>query len=69
VTSSKPLWTRQDVAKFLGNISTKTVSRMRIPQVRLPGSGSRDLVRYDPDEVVAWVEERKTSNRKGKRTA
>lgn len=56
----EPLWTEEDVATFL-RVSERSVRRMRIPRVTLPGSTSRGIRRYDPEEVRAFVEGRKSA--------
>lgn len=47
------LWKLTDVANHFG-VSTKTVRRMRVPRVAIPGSGVKPIVRYDPKQVRAW---------------
>lgn len=48
------LWSKTEVARFLG-VSYRTVERMVIPRLRIPGAGSRPLVRYDPLQVRLWA--------------
>lgn len=54
------LLTIRDVAKLLG-VSVRTVESMRLPRVRLPGAGKKAIVRFDPVEIRAFIESRKTS--------
>lgn len=50
------LWTPREAAEYLG-IAERTLRRMRIPRVALPGSnGVRPIVRYDPVQVREWIE-------------
>lgn len=53
------LWTKHDVAAFL-NVDVRSVERMPIPRVHLPGSGRRPIVRFDPEQVKAWIESKRT---------
>lgn len=54
------LWTEADVAAYL-RVSARSVRRMRIPRVKLPGVGPRGITRFDPEEVRAFVEGKKTA--------
>ena len=49
------LLTKQDVAAVLG-VNVRTVERMRIPRVALPGTGRKPIVRYKPADVAAYIE-------------
>jgi hypothetical protein len=51
--TDEPLWTKKDVAKFLA-VNVRTVERMAIPRVPLPGTGRKPIVRYDPAQVRDW---------------
>lgn len=51
-------WTKQDVAEFL-QVDVRTVERLDVPRVPLEVTpGKRPIVRYDPDEVMAWWKRR-----------
>lgn len=54
------LLTKHGVAEMLG-VSVRTVQNLKLPRVLLPGRGDREIVRYDPAEVRAYIESRKTS--------
>jgi hypothetical protein len=54
------LWTIGEVAEYLA-VTTKSVRRFNVPRIAIvTGEGRRALVRYDPAEVKAWVELRKS---------
>lgn len=53
-----PLWTEEEVAAYL-KVSPRALRRMRIPRVALPGSRTRPIYRFDPAEVLAFIEGRK----------
>jgi len=54
--ATERLWSARETAKFLG-IAERTLRRMRVPRVSLPGSGGdRPIVRYDPAQVREWLE-------------
>jgi hypothetical protein len=56
VTKDERLWTRAEVAEYLG-VNPKSVARLGVPRVALGRlNGSRPTIRYDPAEVRAWVE-------------
>lgn len=62
MTKDERLWSKKEVAEFLGNVSTRTVERLDIPRVNLPSARGkkRPIVLYDPAEVKAWVAKRKS---------
>lgn len=53
--ATEPLWTKRDVAAHLG-VAVRTVERMRIPRITLPGTGRKPIVRFDPVQVRAWLD-------------
>lgn len=55
VTDDEQLWTKHDVAKYL-NLEVRAVERMPIPRLHLPGTGKKPIVRFDRDQVKAWIE-------------
>lgn len=58
-SETKRLWRKRDVADFL-DCDIRTVERLAIPRVPIRvAPGKRPMVRYDPDEVRAWIEKRK----------
>jgi hypothetical protein len=59
VGEHEPLWTRQDVARLL-NVDVRAIDRMPIPRVTLPGRGKKPIVRYDPEQVRAWLDARRS---------
>lgn len=64
MTKSETLWTKKDVAKYLG-LNVRTVERLAIPRVPITITGKRPVVRYDPEQVAAWVDARRTKKRAG----
>lgn len=60
---SKPhaerFWSKRELAEYLG-VTVRAVERMSIPRVTLPGRGTRPIVRYDPAQVRAWVDARRS---------
>ena len=67
ITLSRPLWSTAQCGKALG-ISIATLERWRtqggpdpLPFKKL-GAGKRAPVRYDPDEVRAWLSRRTAFN-------
>lgn len=63
---TESLWTKHDVAAFLG-VTVRTVESMAIPRVRMPATGRKPIVRFDPDEVRAWVESFRTRPKRAKK--
>lgn len=59
MTKDERLWSKHDVAEYLG-VDVRTVTRLRIPRVAMPGRGKKPIVRFDPSQVKAWVESNKT---------
>ena len=55
VVNDRPRWTAKDVAEYL-QIAPKRVYELDIPQVRL----SERTIRYDPEDVFAWEQKRKS---------
>lgn len=55
MTKDERLWTKAEVAEYLG-VTTRTVERLRIPRVQLPGTKRRPIVRFRPDQVKAWAD-------------
>jgi hypothetical protein len=53
------LWSKADVAERLG-VTVRTVDRMPIPRVSLPSSGRKPIVRFDPDQVEAWINSKRS---------
>jgi hypothetical protein len=55
------LWSEKDAATYLG-MSTRWLRDSTVPKALLHGSGKgkRASVRYEPEEVRAWVKARKT---------
>jgi len=55
----KRLWDTKETAEYLG-LKPFTVQRMatdgRLPHIELPGG--RNLFRFDPDQIVAWTQQR-----------
>jgi hypothetical protein len=45
MTAEEKLWTKREVAEHLA-LNIRTVERMAIPRVTLPGAGARPIVRY-----------------------
>jgi len=56
---SDRLWTDEQAATFLG-LSTRWLRDSEVPKVRLPGSGRRCPVRYDPEQVQAFAKKHNT---------
>jgi hypothetical protein len=59
MTAEEKLWTKREVAEHLA-LNIRTVERMAIPRVTLPGAGARPIVRYDPVQVRAWWDKYRT---------
>jgi hypothetical protein len=59
MTKDERLWTKKEVAEYLG-VTTRSVERFSIPRVAMPARGKKPIVRYDPAEVKAWVTNRKS---------
>jgi hypothetical protein len=59
VTKDERLWSVRETAEYLG-ISERTLRRLRIPRVALPGRGRDPIVRYDPAQVKEWLEAYRT---------
>lgn len=62
VPTGERLWTAEDVAGYLA-VSERQVYNLvplGLPTVRLPGTGDRTTLRFDPAEVRAWVAGRKS---------
>lgn len=59
MTADEKLWTKRDVAEYLG-LNVRTVERMPIPRIPIVVAGKRPVVRYDPVQVKAWVDKRRT---------
>jgi hypothetical protein len=53
------LWTKHDVAAYL-RLDARTVERMPIPRIPIMVTGKRPVVRYDPAQVKAWVDKKRT---------
>jgi hypothetical protein len=54
-----PLWTKRDVAAHLA-VNVRTVERLPIPRIPIQVTGKRPIVRFDPAQVKAWVDARRT---------
>ena len=59
MSEAEPLWTKRDVAEYLG-LNVRTVERLRIPRVSMQITGKRPVVRFDPAQVREWVNARRT---------
>lgn len=59
MTNDERLWTKKEVAEYLG-VTTRSVERLGVPRVAMPARGVRPIVRYDPAEVKAWVGKKKS---------
>jgi hypothetical protein len=59
MTPDERLWTKRDVADYLG-VNVRTVERMPIPRIPIMVTGKRPVVRYDPAQVKAWVDKKRT---------
>ncbi len=59
MTKDERLWTRREVAEYLG-VAVRSIAALGVPRVALQGSGQRPIVRFDPAEVKAWVAHRKS---------
>jgi hypothetical protein len=57
--SEERLWTKRDVAAYLG-INVRSVERMPIPRIPIMITGKRPVVRFDPAQVKAWIDARRT---------
>jgi hypothetical protein len=53
------LWTKRQLADYLG-VTVRAAQRMPIPRVTLPGRGKKPIVRYDPEQVRAWLDARRS---------
>ena len=67
IRDEEKLWTKRDVAALL-NVDVRTVEGMAIPRVRLPATGKKPIVRFDPVQVRAWIEAQKTRPRRASAT-
>ena len=57
------LWTADECAEYL-NVSRRSLLNLPgLPRVELPGRGERPIVRYNPDDVREWAENRSTRRR------
>jgi hypothetical protein len=63
VTTDEKLWTKRDVAEYLG-VNVRTVERMPIPRIPILITGKRPIVRYDPIQVKAWIDKKRTRSLK-----
>lgn len=52
---SERLWTKRELAEYLG-ITVRSVERMAVPRITLPGTGRKPIVRFDPAQVRAWID-------------
>ena len=60
VLSDESLWTKRDIARYL-QVDVRTVERMAIPRIPIVlVDGQRPIVRYDPVQVRAWIDARRT---------
>lgn len=61
------LWTQREAAAYL-RVSARFLRDSSCPKVLLPGNGKRGyaVIRYDPKEVRAWADQRRTSRLVGK---
>lgn len=59
MTKGDRLWTKRDVAAYLG-VNVRSVERLNIPRVPITVTGKRPVVRFDPVQVAEWVEARRT---------
>lgn len=63
------LWSKRELAEFLG-VSVRAVERMAIPRVALRTIGSKKpIVRYDPEQVRAWLDAQRSRPLKSIRKA
>lgn len=53
------LWTKHELAAFLG-VDVRTVENMPVPRVELPGRGKKPIVRFDPVQVRAWLDAKRS---------
>lgn len=58
-SEAERLWTKRDVAAYLG-LNVRSVERLPIPRVPILVTGRRPVVRYDPAQVRAWIDARRT---------
>jgi hypothetical protein len=60
------LWTQAEAAAFL-SVSQRYLRASACPKLLLPGTGpaGKPLVRYDPNAVRAWVDQRSVKRRFG----
>jgi hypothetical protein len=58
------LWTQREAAAYLG-VSERYLRASSCPKKLLPGTGKKGkpLVRYDPAEVIAWVQYQSVNRR------
>lgn len=58
MTTDEQLWTKRQVAAFLG-VSIRTVERMPLRRVPIPptgrGTGKKPIVRYEPATIRAYL--------------
>jgi hypothetical protein len=57
------LWTQEETSRFL-KVSVRYLRDSGCPTIALPGNGKRGqpVVRYDPQEVVAWARRWRRNN-------
>lgn len=58
VPKPRPLWGTEEVAVYLG-VPIKTLYKWRLQKHGPPSLRVGKHLRYVPDDVVAWVEDRK----------
>lgn len=59
MTKDERLWSKRELAEYLG-VHVRTVDRMGIPRIPITITGQRPLVRYDPAQVKAWIDKKRT---------
>lgn len=66
LTIAQKLWTQREAAQFLG-MTPRYLRESSCPKILLPGNGAKGqpVVRYDPDEVRAWVDAYRTNKKAG----
>jgi hypothetical protein len=57
------LWTQDETSRFL-KVSVRYLRDSACPHIALPGNGKRGqpVLRYDPQEVVAWARRWRRNN-------
>lgn len=63
IANANRLWSVGDLSEFLG-VDERTLRRLRIPRIAIPGSSRRSIVRYDPAQVLEWLEAYRTRKTK-----